>query len=200
MIVKKMMAGIYGANCYIVMDEETKEAVVLDPGGDVDDIEKVLQSLGAKVKYIALTHGHFDHTTGVDGLQAITKAEVAIGKEDNEMILKDVQYYGPFIEGGAHIILNHGDSLNFGKHTMKVIHTPGHTPGGVCFSIENMLFSGDTLFKGSIGRSDLAGGDGEALIRNIKEKLVVLPKETIVYPGHGPSTTIGDEELYNPFL
>lgn len=200
MIVKKMMAGIYGANCYIVMDEETKEAVVLDPGGDVDDIEKVLQSLGAKVKYIALTHGHFDHTTGVDGLQAITKAEVAIGKEDNEMILKDVQYYGPFIEGGAHIILNHGDSLNFGKHTMKVIHTPGHTPGGVCFLIENMLFSGDTLFKGSIGRSDLAGGDGEALIRNIKERLVVLPKETIVYPGHGPSTTIGDEELYNPFL
>lgn len=200
MIVKKMMAGIYGANCYIVMDEETKEAVVLDPGGDVDDIEKVLQSLGAKVKYIALTHGHFDHTTGVDGLQAITKAEVAIGKEDNEMILKDVQYYGPFIEGGAHINLNHGDSLNFGKHTMKVIHTPGHTPGGVCFLIENMLFSGDTLFKGSIGRSDLAGGDGEALIRNIKERLVVLPKETIVYPGHGPSTTIGDEELYNPFL
>lgn len=200
MIVKKMMAGIYGANCYIVMDEESKEAVVLDPGGDVDDIEKVLQSLGAKVKYIALTHGHFDHTTGVDGLQAITKAEVAIGKEDNEMILKDVQYYGPFIEGGAHIILNHGDSLNFGKHTMKVIHTPGHTPGGVCFLIENMLFSGDTLFKGSIGRSDLAGGDGEALIRNIKERLVVLPKETIVYPGHGPSTTIGDEELYNPFL
>lgn len=200
MIVKKMMAGIYGANCYIVMDEETKEAVVLDPGGDVDDIEKVLQSLGAKVKYIALTHGHFDHTTGVDGLQAITKAEVAIGKEDNEMILKDVQYYGPFIEGGAHITLNHGDSLNFGKHTVKVIHTPGHTPGGVCFLIENMLFSGDTLFKGSIGRSDLAGGDGETLIRNIKERLVVLPKETIVYPGHGPSTTIGDEELYNPFL
>lgn len=200
MIVKKMMAGIYGANCYIVMDEESKEAVVLDPGGDVDDIEKVLQSLGAKVKYIALTHGHFDHTTGVDGLQAITKAEVAIGKEDNEMILKDVQYYGPFIEGGAHIILNNGDSLNFGKHTMKVIHTPGHTPGGVCFLIENMLFSGDTLFKGSIGRSDLAGGDGEALIRNIKKRLVVLPKETIVYPGHGPSTTIGDEELYNPFL
>lgn len=200
MIVKKMMAGIYGANCYIVMDEETKEAVVLDPGGDVDDIEKMLQSLGAKVKYIALTHGHFDHTTGVDGLQAITKADVAIGKEDNEMILKDAQYYGPFIEGGADITLNHGDTLNFGKHTMKVIHTPGHTPGGVCFLIENMLFSGDTLFKGSIGRSDLAGGDGEALIRNIKERLVVLPKETIVYPGHGPSTTIGDEELYNPFL
>ena len=200
MIVKKMMAGIYGANCYIVMDEETKEAVVLDPGGDVDDIEKVLQSLGAKVKYIALTHGHFDHTTGVDGLEAITKAEVAIGKEDNEMILKDVQYYGPFIEGGADITLNHGDALKFGKHTMKVIHTPGHTPGGVCFLIENMLFSGDTLFKGSIGRSDLAGGDGETLIRSIKERLVVLPKETIVYPGHGPSTTIGDEERCNPFL
>lgn len=200
MIVKKIMAGIYGANCYIVMDEETKEAVVLDPGGDVDDIEKVLESLGAKVKYIALTHGHFDHTTGVDGLQAITKAEVAIGKEDNEMILKDAQYYGPFIEGGAHITLNHGDSLNFGKHTIKVIHTPGHTPGGVCFLIDNMLFSGDTLFKGSIGRSDLAGGDGETLIRSIKERLVGLPKKTIVYPGHGPSTTIGDEELCNPFL
>lgn len=200
MIVKKLMAGIYGANCYILMDEETKEAVVLDPGGDVDDIEKALNILGAKVKYILLTHGHFDHTTGVDGLQAITKAQVAIGIADNEMILKEVQYYGPFIEGGAHITLNNGDTLTFGKSNLKILHTPGHTPGGVCFQTENMVFSGDTLFKGSVGRSDLAGGDGEALIRSIKEKLMVLPKETIVYPGHGPSTTIGDEEIYNPFL
>lgn len=200
MIVKRLMAGILAANCYIIMDEETKETVVLDPGGDVDDIEKALNILGAKVKYILLTHGHFDHTTGVDELQAITKAQVAIGTADNEMILKNVQDYGPFIEGGAHITLNHGDSLTFGKSNLKVIHTPGHTPGGVCFQIENMIFSGDTLFKGSVGRCDLAGGDGEALKRSIKEKLMVLPKKTIVYPGHGPSTTIGDEEIYNPYL
>jgi hydroxyacylglutathione hydrolase len=200
MIIKKLMAGIYGANCYIVMDEDSKETMVLDPGGDVDDIEKAINILGAKVKYILLTHGHFDHTTGVDGLQAITKAEVAIGSEDDEMILKGMQYYGPFIEGGAHIKLNHGDSLTFGKYSVKCIATPGHTPGGMCFLVDNHLFSGDTLFKGSIGRSDLAGGNGETLINSIKEKLMILPKDIIVYPGHGPSTTIGDEAIYNPFL
>jgi hydroxyacylglutathione hydrolase len=200
MIIKKLMAGIYGANCYIVMDEETKETMVLDPGGDVDDIEKAINILGAEVKYILLTHGHFDHTTGVDGLQAITKAEVAIGSEDNEMILKDMQYYGPFIEGGAHIKLNHGDSITLGKYTVKCIATPGHTPGGMCFLVENHLFSGDTLFKGSVGRSDLLGGNGETLIKSIKEKLMILPKDTMVYPGHGPSTTIGYEAIYNPFL
>lgn len=200
MIIKKLMAGIYGANCYIVMDEDSKETMVLDPGGDVDDIEKAINILGAKVKYILLTHGHFDHTTGVDRLQAVTKAEVAIGSEDNEMILKGMQYYGPFIEGGAHIKLNHGDSLPLGKYTVQCIATPGHTPGGMCFLVNNHLFSGDTLFKGSIGRSDLLGGNGETLINSIKEKLMILPKDIIVYPGHGPSTTIGDEAIYNPFL
>jgi hydroxyacylglutathione hydrolase len=200
MIIKKLIAGVYGANCYILMDEETKEAAVIDPGGDIDDIEKQLQSLGAKVKYILLTHGHFDHTTGVDGLKAITKGEVAIGRYDNDMILNNVQYYGPLIEGGADITLAEGDILSLGNHQIKVIETPGHTPGGLCFLLEKALFTGDTLFKRSIGRSDLAGGDHETLIRNIKEKLTILPKETVVYPGHGPSSTIGEEILTNPFL
>lgn len=200
MIIKKLLAGVYGANCYILFDEEAKEAVVLDPGGDVDDIEKELNKLEAKVKYIILTHGHFDHTTGVDGLKAVTKATVAIGKNDNDMILKEVQYYGPLIEGGADITLSDGDTLEFGKHSIKVIDTPGHTPGGVCLLVENHLFTGDTLFKRSIGRSDLAGGNHETLIRSIKEKLAILPKNTIVYPGHGPSSTIGEEILTNPFL
>jgi len=200
MIIKKLIAGVYGANCYILMDEETKETAVIDPGGDIDDIEKQLQSLDAKVKYILLTHGHFDHTTGVDGLKAITKGEVAIGKYDNDMILNNVQYYGPLIEGGADITLAEGDILNLGNHQIKVIETPGHTPGGLCFLLEKALFTGDTLFKRSIGRSDLAGGDHETLIRNIKEKITILPKETVVYPGHGPSSTIGEEILTNPFL
>ena len=200
MIIKKLLAGVYGANCYILFDEEAKEAVVLDPGGDVDDIEKELNRLQAKVKYIVLTHGHFDHTTGVDRLKAVTNATVAIGKNDNDMILKEVQYYGPLIEGGADITLCDGDILEFGKHSIKVIETPGHTPGGICLLVENHLFTGDTLFKRSIGRSDLTGGNHETLIRSIKEKLAILPKNTIVYPGHGPSSTIGDEILTNPFL
>jgi len=116
------------------------------------------------------------------------------------MILKEVQYYGPLIEGGADITLCDGDILEFGKHSIKVIETPGHTPGGICLLVENHLFTGDTLFKRSIGRSDLTGGNHETLIRSIKEKLAILPKNTIVYPGHGPSSTIGDEILTNPFL
>ncbi len=200
MIIKRLMAGVYGANCYIVMDENTKEAVVLDPGGDVDDVEIELKNLGASVKYIILTHGHFDHTTGVQSLKHITKALVAIGEKDNQMILSGAQYYGPLIEGGADICLKHKDIINFGQCTMEVIETPGHTPGGICLKIGDFLFTGDTLFKHSIGRSDLLGGDHSTLINGIKTNLMCLEDHIVVYPGHGPSSAIGDERRYNPFL
>lgn len=200
MIIKRVMAGVYGANCYIVMDEDTKEAVVLDPGGDVDDVEMELKKLGATVKYIILTHGHFDHTTGVESLKHMTKASVAIGVKDNEMILSGAQYYGPLIEGGADICLKHKDVITFGKCNMEVIETPGHTAGGICLKIEDSLFTGDTLFKHSIGRSDLLGGDHNTLINSIKSNLMCLEDNMVVYPGHGPSSTIGEERRYNPFL
>jgi hydroxyacylglutathione hydrolase len=200
MIIKKMMAGVYAANCYILFDEETKEAVVLDPGGDIDDVCKALNQLGAKVKYIILTHGHFDHTTGVDGLKAETRATVAMSKEDNDMILSNSMYYGPLIKGGADLLLKHGDVLRFGKYEIEVLATPGHTPGGICLLADGNIFTGDTLFKGSIGRSDLAGGDHNKLMASIKNKLMPLSDSIAVHPGHGPSSTIGQERMENPFL
>jgi hydroxyacylglutathione hydrolase len=200
MIIKRMMAGVYAANCYILFDEETKEAVVLDPGGDIDDVCRALNQFGAKVKYILLTHGHFDHTTGVDGLKAKTRATVAISKEDNDMILNNTMYYGPLIKGGAELLLKHGDVLKFGNYKIEVLATPGHTPGGICFLTEGNVFTGDTLFKGSVGRSDLVGGDHNALIRSIKNNLMPLNDSVAVHPGHGPSSTIGQERMENPFL
>lgn len=200
MIIKRVMAGVNAANCYIAFDEETREAVVLDPGGDVDDICKALNQFGATVKYIVLTHGHFDHTTGVEELKNIVGAPVAIGFEDNEMFLKGAMYYGPLPNGGADIILKDGDTLKFGSHTMTVMATPGHTPGGICLLVENDIFTGDTLFAGSIGRTDLAGGNYDTIMHSIKSKLMALSDTVAVHPGHGPSSTIGREKLMNPFM
>lgn len=200
MIIKRVMAGVNAANCYIVFDEETREAVVLDPGGDADDIYKALKQFGATVKYIVLTHGHFDHTEGVEELKSIVGAPVAIGEEDNKMFLKGEKYYGPLPQGGADILLKNGDTLKFGGHTMKVISTPGHTPGGICLLVENDIFTGDTLFAGSIGRTDLAGGNYDTIMQSLKSKLMTLSDTVAVHPGHGPSSTIGRERLMNPFM
>lgn len=200
MIIKRIMAGVNAVNCYIVFDEETREAVVLDPGGDVDDICKALNQFGATVKYIVLTHGHFDHTTGVEELKSIVNVPVAMSAGDNDMFLKGEMYYGPLPEGGADILLKDGDTLEFGGHTMRVIATPGHTPGGICLLVENDMFTGDTLFAGSIGRTDLAGGNYETIMDSIKTKLMSLADTIAVHPGHGPSSTIGREKLMNPFM
>lgn len=200
MIIRRMMAGVYAANCYILLDENTKDVVVLDPGGDVDDICNAVNDFHGKVKYIILTHGHFDHTTGVEELKDITGAQVAISKEDNDMIMKGEQYYGPFPEAGGDILLKDGDELKFGNTTLKILATPGHTPGGICILSDDDVFTGDTLFAGSVGRSDLKGGNQEALIRSIKEKLMVLDNTIAVHPGHGASSTIGKERNDNPFI
>lgn len=200
MIIKRIMAGVNAVNCYIVFDEETKEAIVLDPGGDVDDICKALNEFGAKVKYIMLTHGHFDHTTGVEELKSIVNAPVAMSMEDNEMVLKGIKFYGPMPESGADIILKDGDVLNFGKHEIKVMATPGHTPGGLCIRIEDDMFTGDTLFAGSIGRTDLPGGNYEVIIDSIQRRLIPLSDNIAIHPGHGPSSTIGREKSINPFM
>jgi len=200
MEIKKVVAGIYGANCYIVMDKRTKEAVVLDPGGDVDDIVNVIDTMGANVKYILLTHGHVDHTSGVAGLKAITNAVVCISKKDDDLISNGEYLFGPLIEGGADKLLKSGDIISVSGFDIKCIETPGHTPGGMSFLINNCVFTGDTLFEGSIGRTDFAGGDFATIINSIKTKLLCLPMGTIVYSGHGSSSTINNEKLNNPFL
>ncbi len=205
MILKKIAVGVYAANCYILADEEAMEGIVVDPGGDADKIYKLVNSLGIQVKQIVLTHGHHDHLGGAEGLKELTKAPIAIHKKDAEMTEDpeknlSVMMYGPDSSFKSDILLKDGDMIEFGAMKMKVIHTPGHTFGGICLFGEGILISGDTLFQQSIGRSDLYGGDQDTLIKSIKNKLMILDETVTVYPGHGPESTIAIEKKGNPFL
>jgi len=205
MEVIRMPAGIYAANCYIVYDENAKEGIVVDPGGDVDDIINRIEKLGLTIKYIVLTHGHGDHIAGVKGLKNHTGAKVAIHKDDAYMVrdgrknLSSMMAMGS-VEFEPDILLDENDVIEFGNIKCEVIHTPGHTPGGITLRIGDSLFTGDTLFAGSIGRTDFEGGSFDTIINSIKTKLMVFPDDTKVYPGHGPSTTIKMEKRYNPFI
>ena len=198
MIIKSVMAGIYDANCYIVMDSKSKEAVVLDPGGDGPKLGTIIDDMGAKVKFILLTHGHVDHVGGVEYLADKYKVPFYINKIDEELMEKDNSVYGSIRVADGY--LKDGDIFKFGDKTIKVIHTPGHTKGGVCFLIDDKCFTGDTLFQGSIGRTDFIGGDFKEIINSIKTKLLTLGDNVQVYPGHGSSSTIAFEKERNPFL
>lgn len=199
MQIKRIPAGVYAANCYILMDEETKESAVIDPGGDADDLIKAIKDMGSKVKYILLTHGHTDHTEAAVQLKEEFNSPIYINDQDYEMIKNGEFIYGD-IAGKVDEFIKEGDILKIGNTEIKSILTPGHTPGGVCFLVNNMIFTGDTLFAGSIGRTDFAGGDFDVIIDSIKSKLMGLPDEMIVLPGHGPESSIGREKIHNPFL
>lgn len=199
MILKRIPAGVYAANCYILMDETTKESAVIDPGGDEDDIINEIQRLGAKVNIILLTHGHADHTGAVDKLKEKYKVPVALNNKDKEMMLNYEFIYGS-IDSEIEKNIKDGDKFTVGNLEINCVETPGHTPGGVSFIVGNSVFTGDTLFQGSIGRTDFKGGDFDAIIKSIKTKLLTLPENTVVYPGHGPQTTIKYEMVNNPFL
>lgn len=182
MIIKAIPAGIYGANCYVICDEETMEAVVLDPGGDSDYLISQIDKIGAKVKYILLTHGHVDHVGGVVDLKRKYNVPFYIHKADEEMIMMGTEVFGDLPVADGYI--KEGDIITFGNLKVKCIHTPGHTPGGVCFLIEDKVFTGDTLFQGSIGRTDFAGGSYEQIISSIVNKILPLGDNVEVYPGH----------------
>lgn len=199
MQIKRIPAGVYAANCYILMDEETKESAVIDPGGDADDLIKAIKDMGSKVKYILLTHGHTDHTGAAVQLKEEFNSPIYINDQDYEMIKNGEFIYGE-ISGKVDEFIKEGDILKIGNTEIKSILTPGHTPGGVCFLVDNMIFTGDTLFAGSIGRTDFAGGNFDVIINSIKSKLMGLPDEMTVLPGHGPESSIGREKIHNPFL
>jgi hydroxyacylglutathione hydrolase len=193
------------ANCYILGCENTKEAVVIDPGDDGDQILMALAKSALKVKYLINTHGHFDHVGANKAMKEATNAEIGIHPDDAPMLMelsKSASMFGLSAENSppADILLNHGDQVSFGDITLEVIHTPGHSKGGICLYTKGYLFAGDTLFKSSIGRTDLPGGNYDTLIASIRTKLFGLPDDTIVYTGHGPETSIGDEKRMNPFL
>lgn len=204
MLIKKIPVGVYAANCYILMDETTKECAVIDPGGDAEDIENYLNKIEAKVKYILLTHGHADHTGAVGHIKEKYNVDAHINLEDGKLIAENGFMFGPLKYKGQNVNvimdINEGIFFEIGNIKIYVLETPGHTPGGVCYKVENNLFTGDTLFLRSIGRTDLTGGNFDILINSITDKLLVLDEEIIIYPGHGPQSNIGYEREHNPFL
>jgi hydroxyacylglutathione hydrolase len=205
LILKTLIVGLLETNCYILGDEKSKEAVVIDPGGDFEEIEGQLRKSELKVKYIVLTHGHFDHTGALAQLKKTTGAEVLIHAKDAPMLSSGGGAQSFFMETGndappADGTLKEGDRIRFGQHNLEVLHTPGHSPGGISLITDKMIFVGDSLFSGSIGRTDLPGGSHQQLMDSIKKKLLTKGDDYLVYPGHGPSSTIGEERRNNPFL
>ena len=192
-----------GTNTYLVWDEFSKEAMIIDPA---DKSQTLLDAVkGLNLKYIVNTHGHGDHIGGNKFLKENTQAKLAIHELDASMLNDPNQnlstHWGAqLVSASADIKLKDGDSLQLGNKKIAVIHTPGHSRGGICLLVEDLLFCGDTLFAGSIGRTDLPGGDYATLINAIKTKLLILNGNTKVFPGHGPDTTIEDEKIGNPFV
>ncbi|MBU3102766.1 MBL fold metallo-hydrolase [Clostridium gasigenes] len=198
MIIKVIPAGPLQTNCYIVMDEKVKEAIVLDPGQDPDLIIREIESLNCKVSAILLTHAHADHDDGVVDVKNKYNVPVYMNREEEKYMDLDSSVYGKLPK--IYDFIEDGDILKVGDLDIKCIHTPGHTKGGMCFLIEDKVFTGDTLFQGSIGRTDFIGGDFDEIIKSINEKLLILENNVEVYPGHGPKSTIIFERTRNPFL
>lgn len=205
MILMRLVVGPLQVNCFILADEKTKEAVVIDPGDDGADILKVIQEKGLKVKYIVNTHAHFDHVGANKAIKEATGAELLIHEGDAPVLatvsLQSSSFGMKAVSSPpADRHVTHGDVIKAGEVELKVLHTPGHTPGGISLLEQGIVFTGDALFAGSIGRTDFPGGDLKTLLRSIKTNLMTLPDETRVFPGHGPASTIGDERVENPFL
>ncbi len=205
MIFDTLPTGPLEVNCYIIGCKKTNKAVVIDPGGHVEQILEKINQHNLEVEMVINTHGHFDHVGGNGELLKITGAELIIHRADRPLLERASEHaaaYGLQAEPSPPPTreLLGGETLQLGELTLQIIHTPGHSPGGVCILVDDFLLVGDTLFAGSIGRTDLPGGNHQQLISNIVEKLLPLPENTKVCPGHGPMTTIGEEKLYNPFL
>ncbi len=206
MKILKMALGPLQGNCYIVYDEDTKDAIVIDPGHDGHKVAQVLKDRDLNAVYFLLTHGHVDHIGGLPELKEIYPDVPVVLHEDDRDLLDDpglnlsLQAIGKAISMKPDKIVSDGDTLEFAHHKIEVLHTPGHTKGGICFKIDDDVFTGDTLFRDSIGRSDFYGGDGTQLIESILNKLMVLPDETNIYPGHMERSTIGREKESNMFI
>ncbi|MCH7818071.1 MAG: MBL fold metallo-hydrolase [Candidatus Marinimicrobia bacterium] len=206
MKIRKFVLGVYQENAYLISDESTKESIVIDPGENPVQILEVIKSEKLVVKYILNTHAHIDHVLGVNAVKEATNAPFYLNENDipllnalpeqAEMLGLNGKYEVPEVDGN----IAEGDQFSLGSSKIEVLFTPGHSPGSVTFSMDDMIFSGDVLFAGSVGRVDLPGGSWEILRTSINDKLFPLDRDTVVYSGHGAETTIGKEIDTNPFL
>ncbi len=204
MILKNLVVGPFTSNCYIVGSESSKEGMIIDPGDEAEGILRNVKDLELDIKSIILTHGHIDHIGALKEVKEATGAEVAIHADDAQALQENsvsamfgLSYPTP---PPPNRLLQGEDSMDISGLHFLVLHTPGHSPGGICLLGEGIIFSGDTLFNYGIGRADLPGGSYSQLMNSIHTKLMILPDDTAVYPGHGPDTTIGAERSGNPFL
>ena len=207
MIHEIIQVGPLRCNCSIIGDDVTHEAMVIDPGDDIEDVLHIIGKHGLQVKQIVITHAHIDHVGGAMKLRAATGAPILLNTNDYallKMLDEQAAWIGMASPGKVDIdrSVGDGETISAGSHTAQVLHTPGHTEGSVClyFAAEKKLIAGDTLFAGSIGRTDLPGGDMKKILRSLHNSVLSLPDETLVVPGHGELTTIGEERQTNPFL
>ena len=207
MKILNFVLGMVGTNCYLVVNEEEKQCILIDPAVYSGEIAEQIRREGLDLRAILLTHGHFDHIMGIDGFRKEFPEIPVYAHREEEALLKDasmnasLEFGRQYTFSGA-AYAEDGDVLDLAGMQFRVIHTPGHTIGGCCYYLqeEKVLFSGDTLFRESIGRTDFPTGNGGQLMRSIREKLFTLPEETAVYPGHMERTMIGDEKKYNPYF
>jgi glyoxylase-like metal-dependent hydrolase (beta-lactamase superfamily II) len=204
----QLAVGPLQCNCHILACEKTREGVIIDPGDDADRVIAAARDLGIKITALLHTHAHFDHITGTPPVHEATQGKVLIHRDDRPLydrVETQARTWGFHAVAPAPVdqFIQDGDVIRFGTLALEVLHTPGHTPGSCCFRLdgpERRLFSGDTLFARSIGRTDLWGGNHALELQSIREKLLPLDPDTVVHPGHGPSTHIGAEKKHNPFL
>jgi hydroxyacylglutathione hydrolase len=207
MILRTLVVGPFASNCYIVGSDSTKQGLIIDPGAEAKLILNTVNELGLKVGLVVVTHAHIDHIGALAAVKESTGAEFAIHQLEAKAGLGMFSRIMSSMTGGSFSqppkperLLKDGDSISIGDLKFTVLHTPGHSPGGISLYGEGILFSGDTLFNHGIGRTDFPGCSYEQIIDSIKNKLLRLPDETLVYPGHGPATTIGEEKRGNPFF
>jgi len=208
MIVRQYEVGSFEIFCYLVGDEKLGEGLFIDPADEVEMLLSEAEAYGIKIKYIVNTHSHIDHVMGNEEMVRLTRAQLMIHEEEAPNLGRTPSYLLEMFRATpsppADLLLREGDLIQVGQVQLQVLHTPGHSPGGICLTMDGMVFTGDTLFVGAVGRTDLPTSSWEDLERSVRVKLYSLPGETLVYPGHNygstPTSTIGHERLTNPFV